>query len=574
MKKLINQRIIVFSTSILIASTCFLPLIITRSVNEEYQYIFKINEGQILFAPMQSRTAYLINHDGSVNHSWSSEYRPGHSVYLLEDGSVLYAIKLSYTYGGAGGGIQRISWDGSLLWDFRYYTDDYLSHHDFEILPNGNILLTAWEFKTREEAIDAGRDPNKLNGNKLMPDHVIEVEPTGPSSGNIVWEWYSWDHLIQDYDYNKNNYGVVEDHPELIDINFGNAGSDWLHINSIDYNEELDQILLSSRFFSEIWVIDHSTTTEEAAGHTGGNSGKGGDLLYRWGNPLAYRAGGKEDQKFFEQHDAQWIEPGYPGEGNILIFNNGVRRPGTDYTSVDEIIPAVDEEGNYYIEPGNAYEPEEQTWVYDTDFYAFYSGGAQRLPNGNTLICSGPFGTIFEVTPEKVVIWEYENPYPNPYQNNLFNCKYYSPEESPPEEPNLDCEGSFFWTDVKPGDTVNGSFNLQNIGGEGSLLNWEINKSSIDWGTWIFNPESGMNLTPEDGKIIVQVSVVIPNKENSEFEGYIRIENKNDSEDFDVIPVYLKTPRKRVFILNLLYFFSNHTNLFPLLKIFFKKIKE
>ena len=572
MKIIFKYRIIVFLIAILLFATCFNPLILTKSINKNYQNISNINEGQLLFAPMQSKTAYLINYDGSINHTWSSDYRPGESVYLLEDGSVLYAVKLSYNFGGAGGGIQRISWNGTLLWDFRYYTDDYLSHHDFEILPSGNILLTAWEFKTREEAIDAGRNPNKLNSNTIMPDHVVEVEPTGPSSGKIVWEWHTWDHLIQDYDSHKKNYGDVEDHPELIDINFGSPNSDWLHINSIDYNEELDQIILSSRFFSEIWVIDHSTTTEEAAGHTGGNSGKGGDLLYRWGNPLAYRAGGKEDQKFFQQHDAQWIEPGLPGEGNILVFNNGGGRPGTDYTSIDEIIPPVDENGNYYLEPGNAYEPEEQTWIYNSDFYAFYVGGAQRLPNGNTLICNGPYGTIFEVTPENVIVWEYENPYPNPYQNNLFKCKYYLPKESPNEKPNLDCEGSLYWTDVKPGDTVNGSFKVQNIGGEGSLLNWQINKSSIDWGTWTFNPESGINLTPEDGMITVQVSAVIPDKENSEFEGYIRIENKNDSEDFDIVPVYLNTPRKKTNYRQFLFFLNNYQDIYQIIQFLIKDL--
>ena len=573
MKRIFNKRAFIFSISILLFSSCFIPLIVTQKIDEDHDHTLNINEGQILYAPMQSKTAYLINHDGSVNHTWDSEYRPGQSVYLLEDGSILYAIKLSYSHGGAGGGIQRISWDGSLMWDFRYYTNDYLSHHDFKILPNGNILMIAWEFKTREEAIESGRNPNKLFGNTIMPDHVIEVKPTGPSSGDIVWEWHVWDHLIQDYDHLKKNYGVVKEHPELVDINYGSSSADWLHTNSIDYNEEFDQILLSSRTFSEIWVIDHSTTTVEAAGHTGGNSGKGGDILYRWGNPLAYRAGNEDDQKFFQQHDARWIEEDCPGEGNILVFNNGGGRPGTDYTSVDEIEPPVDEDGIYYLEPGNAYGPEEQTWVYDTDFYALYVGGTQRLSNGNTLICNGPSGDIFEVTPEKVIVWEYENPYPNPYQNNIFKCQYYPPEEPPPEKPNLDCEGTLFWTDVKPGDTVNGSFIVQNIGGEGSLLNWKINNSSIDWGNWTFNPESGMNLTPEDGKVTVLTSVVVPYKEKTKFEGYIRIENKNDTADFDVIPIYLETPRNRVFNSPFLDFFKKYLNLFPLLQFFLEKLK-
>ena len=104
------------------------------------------------------------------------------------------------------------------------------------------------------------------------------------------------DHLIQDFDASKANYGEVAEHPELIDLNFRLSEttnyrdpSDWIHSNGIDYNPELDQIVLSPSNFSEVWIIDHSTTRTEAAGSNGGNSGKGGDLLYRWGNPRAYR---------------------------------------------------------------------------------------------------------------------------------------------------------------------------------------------------------------------------------------------------------------------------------------------
>jgi len=546
----VNSKATIFLIIILLLGTCFIPSSITQTVNQNKLQTEYIDDGQILFSPMYSTKTYLINRNGEVNHSWSSSYTPGVAVYILDDGTIVRTIRLAI-YGGAGGGVQKITWDGTKIWDFKYYTDDYLSHHDIELLPNGNVLMIAWESKTREEAINAGRDPNKIQVHEeFMPDHVIEVEPTGPTSGDIVWEWHVWDHLIQDYDPSKDNYGVVEDHPELIDINFGpyifsQPIADWLHTNSIDYNEEFDQILLSIHNFNEIWIIDHSTTKEEAASHTGGNSGKGGDLLYRWGNPRAYRAGTTSDQKLFNQHDASWIEPGYPGDGNILIFNNGINRSDGRYSSVDEIVPPVDSNGNYFLEPGSSYGPEEPIWIYTaddpTDFYAYYVSGAQRLSNGNTLICDGPAGRFFEVTSEKEEIWEYVNPYPTQAFNHVFKIQYIPPEQSP-EEPDLYCEGSLNWKNVKTGITINGNFQVKNIGNTSSLLSWNI-ESFPNWGNWSFNPNHGENLTPEDGPVNVKVSVVAPDEKMKKFEGYIRVENKENPDDFDVIPVTLKTPK-------------------------------
>jgi hypothetical protein len=303
------------------------------------------------------------------------------------------------------------------------------------MLPNGHILMVGWEYKTAEEAIVAGRNPDTLPVGELWPDHVIEVERTGTSQGTIIWEWHVWDHLIQDFNPTKQNYGIVEQHPELVDINYGDIvgkeRADWNHINSIDYNEQFDQILLSARHQHEIWVIDHSTTTEEAAGHTGGRSGKGGDLLYRYGNPEIYRAGNISDRQLFGQHDAQWIVGGCPGEGHILIFNNGQGRPDGQYSSVDELIPPVDENGSYYLEPGSAYGPQKPVWSYIADnpfdFFAGYLCSAQRLPNGNTLICDGDHGVFFEVTSEKKTVWMYHNTIPTPLTNQVFKILCYAP---------------------------------------------------------------------------------------------------------------------------------------------------
>jgi hypothetical protein len=567
-------RVIIFSTIILLIGTYYIPVSLPQKIDQNYEKCTMMTDGQILYSPMWNTNTYLIDSTGAVNHTWSSSYFPGVAVWWLGNGTILRTIRVGVGpgTGGAGGGVQKVQWDGKVVWDFRYNTNGVLSHHDVKTLPNGNVLLIAWETKTRTESIAAGRNPNHVPSQGLSPDHIIEVQPTGATSGEIVWEWHIWDHLIQDYDSSKANYGVVGDHPELIDINYGNyQQQDFTHTNSIDYNKEYDQILLSVRYYNEIWVIDHSTTTEEAANHTGGNSGKGGDLLYRWGNPQVYDAGSSSDQKFFNQHDATWIDKELPGEGNILVFNNGVNRPGSRYSSVDEIIPPVNENGEYYLEEGNAYGPEAQTWIYianpATSFFSDNTGGAQRLASGNTLITNGNSGKLFEVTPEKATIWQYYT------GGQLFKVVYLPPEGEQPEPntPDLECSGSFSWTDIKPGTIVSGSFQVQNIGDPGSLLNWTIDTSSISWGTWSFNPESGENLIPENGQVIIQVSVVAPAEQETEFTGYIRVENLNDNSDFELIPVALATPVNthafqktfHQFILNFIYWFSEKiSNLF------------
>ncbi|MDP6544574.1 MAG: DUF1566 domain-containing protein [Phycisphaerae bacterium] len=375
-------------------------------------------EGYTLWAPLNETTTYLSDIDGEVVHTWDSDYRPGLAAYLTEDGSLLRMGNVNnatFTVGGAGGVTQLIDWDGNVTWEYTYSDEAYLSHHDVEILPNGNVLLIAWESRTYAQAVQAGRDPASLSDGELWPDSIIEVMPTGPTSGDIVWEWHVWDHLIQDHDAGRDNFGVVADHPELIDINHvsGPGGADWTHVNSIDYNAEFDQILLSVHSFNEIWVIDHSTTTAESADHTGGNNGRGGDLLYRWGNPQTYNAGTSADQQLFRQHDAQWIGEGLPGEGNISIFNNGLGRSGDDYSSVVEIVTPVNPDGSYISPAGSAYGPEEPVWTYTsevpTDFYAQNISGAQRLANGNTLICDGPNGDFFEVDADGQTVWQYDH---------------------------------------------------------------------------------------------------------------------------------------------------------------------
>jgi len=375
-------------------------------------------EGLTLYQPNASTTAYLIQTDGTVANTWGGTSTPGSSVYL--DGTdLIRTVRTagSGVPGGAGGKVERVAWDGTILWSYTVDTPNtYLHHHDVELMPNGNILMLIYDYRSDSEAYSLGRSEGSIDGSFLISERIIEVEPLSSGGGAIVWEWFAFDHLIQDSGAGLPNYGVVQDHPELININYPSGSTDdWIHMNSIDYNAELDQILVSANYFNEVWVIDHSTTTQEAASHSGGLQGKGGDLLYRWGNPAAYERGSPADRAFYYQHDAQWVEPGRPGAGNLIVFNNGNHGPGNpnNASEVDEWTPPVDEIGQYSISSGEPFGPDELTWSYSaptpTDFYSPGISGCQRMPNGNTLIISGVQAWLFEVQPDGTIVWEHFN---------------------------------------------------------------------------------------------------------------------------------------------------------------------
>ena len=368
--------------------------------------------GYTLFRPRtDANEVYLINNDGQMVHQWNGARG---FPKLLDDGNLLAR--------GQGNVIQEIDRDSNVVWARQ--VEAGALHHDAMKLPNGNLLLLIYKGKTRNEAIAAGADPALVQPDGIRYDALIEIEPAPQEGGRVVWEWSLWDHLVQDFDPGKPNYGSPSEHPELVDLNallphFPDArvynSNDWVHVNAIDYNPKLDQVMLCARNFSELWIVDHSTTREEAAGHIGGKSGLGGDLLYRWGNPRRYGSGTDDDQMLFWPHGCGWIPEGLPGAGNIIAFSNGDEFQGyrTWSSSVVEITPPV--RGRRYQNPrGGAYPPSVPTWFYAADppedFWSARFSNAQRLPNGNTLIVSGAQGTIFEVTPDGSVVWEYVNP--------------------------------------------------------------------------------------------------------------------------------------------------------------------
>jgi len=388
---------------------------------------------------------YLIDNCGKVVNKWTSAYEPGHAVYLLEDGSLLRACKIpndQFDNGGLGGRIERKDWDDKLLWDYTYSDSLVSQHHDMYPMPNGNILFLALTKKTKEEALTAGRKPADLPDKELYNERIVEIKPT-EKGAEIVWEWNAWDHLIQNIDSSKDHYGSVSKNPQLLNINYlglSSGKANWIHFNSISYNKALDEILLGSRQLNEIYIIDHSTTTEQAGSHKGGIRNKGGDILYRWGNPAAYDRGGKKDQQLFGPHAPTWIPQGYPDAGNIIVFNNGTGRD-TLYSSIEIIDPPDSGFGDYYLPSEDmGYGPSHPYYTFrDTrnpkNIFSMILSNAQRLPNGNTLIDIGTDGRFFEIDPKGETVWEYINPDtpkgilsqgdPPPTGNNVFRIHRY-----------------------------------------------------------------------------------------------------------------------------------------------------
>lgn len=406
------KKILFFTISLLLSGFTFAQQTVGLFSNKPTAY-----NGYTLFNSFNSPTTYLIDNCGTKVYEWTSNNGgPAAAVYLLENGNLLRTYRPDstyFTFGGSGGGIEILDSSSLVIWQYEVNSDSTLAHHDVEVLPNGNILILAIEFIPAQEAVAFG----SLVTADRYSEMILELDPT---TDQIVWEWHAWDHIIQDIETNLPNYGIISENPGRININYGfkedGSDPDWLHANSIDYNADLDQIIINSPTFNEFWIIDHNTTTAEAANNNGGFSDNGGNLLYRWGNPHAYNRGDTTNQTFEFQHDAHWIPSGLPDEGKIMIFNNGDQR---EYSSIDIIDPPLDTNhlNNYFL-AGNSdpYGPLNLYWSYSdsVNFYSKRVSGAQQLQNGNILICSGFQGRLFEIEHQTdSVVWDYIIPVSN-----------------------------------------------------------------------------------------------------------------------------------------------------------------
>jgi len=407
----------------------------------------KAYNGYTLFGA--SGTTYLIDMEGNVVNAWQGV---GTNPRLLDNGNLLDTVvtksRVFHTY-------HELDWAGNIVWEYSENREGYTPHHDFRRIFNKKLnayttMFIANKPVSRDEAIAAGCDPTSMPDGGGHMDTIFEVN----MDGNIVWEWSFFEHIIQGVDPAMPNYvgkgKTIADYPGK--LNLYSPGRQTarlgLHCNAMDYNAELDQVVTNS-VQGEFYVIDHGNTfiPGDPKASIALAAGPAGDFLYRWGDPARYGQG--EPQSIAERgglstghkqiggsHGIQWIRPGLQGAGNFLIFNNGQYLfEQINQSYIFEINGFLDAEGNdtgNYVNPPDAgyytWEPEDTrnthkrakqmsrqiVWIYsskrNTAFYSHIGSGCQRLPNGNTLICSMTEGHIFEVTPEGEVVWEYINP--------------------------------------------------------------------------------------------------------------------------------------------------------------------
>ena len=349
-----------------------------------------------------STNSYLINKQGFKVWEWNFDTNSGNDLEILPNGDLVGIFKSTdpfIDFGGWGGIVKILNKNNATLWEYEFSDENTISHHDVEMLPNGNILVMIWERIANEVAVGNGVDVQT----DIFTEKIVEINP---SNNEIIWEWRSWDHIIQDKYESLPNYGNLNANPGKININYtvdnppgGNffEGGDIMHANGLDYDPINDIIFLSVNYFDEIWVIDHSTTIQESQSDTGGNYNKGGDLIYRFGNPNTYDSLG--EKLFDKNHFPNLLEDGVEGEGNVLVYVNG-------NSSGQSIVYELELPNQLNLNSNSNNEPTIR-WSYTNDeLFATKLSGAVRLSNGNTLITESDYG-LWEITPDGEIAWKY-----------------------------------------------------------------------------------------------------------------------------------------------------------------------
>lgn len=350
-----------------------------------------VDQNPVLINDAGNNMVYLMNKKGEIIFDWNiNNGNLGNDCFIEGNGKLLAMLESEDTFialGGQGGKIELLDKEGNVEWQFTYSSVDYILHHDAERMPNGNVLLMVWEKLSASDATAIGYKQEI----DIYPEAIIEVDPT---NNEIVWEWHMWDHLVQDHDENLPYFGSISENPQLIDINYNQLNNgDVSHANGIEYDATNDIIYLSVNFYHEIWAIDHSTTTEEAISHEGGNYNMGGDLIYRFGNPEAY--GDFDSKRIFHNNH----HPNLIANNTMLVFGNGSDKLESTVFEIE--IPEM------FKNPNGQFNVPSILWSFtDPELFSAKVSGAVILPNTNILITEGDFG-IWEVTRDKEVVWKF-----------------------------------------------------------------------------------------------------------------------------------------------------------------------
>ena len=376
----------------LFAAVSFLVLIPAIRLNAQQQEMYTFCTG--------NSYCYLIDTSATSSSGYFQRFNTGTTSYVAH----FYRDTIYQTAGSAkeedapkeGGNysyIRKWAWTGNNTVT-KVWTYAFAGHHDICPMPNGNVLAI----------IDETINLSSYGGpsSSVKSPVIKEIRPTGSNTGTVVWEWHLKDHLCQSTNasYTSTFVSSVAQHPELFNMNCSTNGgitSDWFHMNGLDYNPVLNQIVMSSHVKNEIYIIDHSTTTAQAATHSGGNSGRGGDFLYRWGSPENYGCTTDGNGVSLNViHDARWVAssnviwPGY-----ISVFHNGGCSSGQGcvlhlppYSSANPY--------TYTYTPGSVVGPTSCTKPTTKSFTVANQGGCMALDNGNVLITSP--GTAFYET--------------------------------------------------------------------------------------------------------------------------------------------------------------------------------
>ncbi|MBP7864835.1 MAG: aryl-sulfate sulfotransferase [Acidobacteria bacterium] len=408
----------------------------------QYWDVTRAYNGYTLFAA-KGKT-YLVDMLGRVVHSWNLGTNP----HLLDDGHILDAASDDPS---GFSGFKELDWNGSTAWSYLETRSTYAPHHDFARVFNPKLqawttMYIANKTVTQAQAIAAGCDPANGPYDGAQADAIVEVD----AGGTVVWEWWFFDHAVQDIDATKANYvgagKTIADYPGRIDLNMPGRPlkKDWLHCNAMDYNPDLDQVVINS-VQGEFYVIDHGNTfvVGDPTASIALAASSAGDFLYRFGDPSRYEQGTKPstltdwteattgNRQMGGTHDIQWIRSGLPGAGHFMVFNNAQYLfEHTPQSSILEIDGFRDASGNnlaQYVNPPDAgyttvtypdviqksprLISNQVVWSYasrgNQGFFSHIGSSGQRLPNGNTLICSDTEGHFFEVTAEGRLVWEY-----------------------------------------------------------------------------------------------------------------------------------------------------------------------